>query len=104
IERRAPPRPARPRKKWNWRPLAFKGAIGLAVASMAVIYQETLPRVERQGGSTISSGSLASPQIAQIKGHKGAVDGVLHTRDGRLLVTTGDDGTLKVWQSGTRAL
>lgn len=104
IERRIPPRPARPRRKWNWRPLATKAAIGLMVASLAVIYQRTLPRVERQGEGTITSGSLATAQIAQIKGHKGAVDSVGHTTDGRFIVTTGDDGTLKVWQSGTRAL
>lgn len=104
IERRIPPRPARPKKKWRWRSLAVKGAIGLTVASLAVIYQDALPRVERQGSSTISSGSLPTTQVAQIKGHKGAVDGIGYTPDGRFIVTTGNDRTLKVWQSGSRSL
>jgi WD40 repeat protein len=104
IERRIPPRPARPKRKWPWRSLAVKGAIGLTVASLAVIYQDALPKVERQGSSTISSGSLPTPQVAQIKGHKGAVDGVAHTSDGRFIVTTGNDRTLKVWQNGSRSL
>ncbi len=105
VERRAP-RPARPKKKRSWRPLVAKGLIGLGVASLAVAYQNTLPRVELQGSGTVSSGGLLhGPQVAQIKGaHKGAVDGVAHTPDGRHVVTTGEDGTLKVWNSGSRAL
>ena len=104
VERRKP-RPARPKKKRSWRPLIAKGLIGLGVASLAVAYQNRLPQIERQGSGTVSSGQLPSPQIAEIKGvHQGAINGVAHTPDGRHIITTGEDGTLKVWQTGTRTL
>ena len=95
----------RPKKKRSWRPLIIKGLIGLTIAGLAVAYQNALPRVERQGEGTISSGALPGPQIAEIKGaHKGAVDGVGYTSDGRQFVTIGDDGTLKLWESPGRTL
>ena len=100
IERRATPRPTRPKKKRSWRPLIIKGIIGLAIAALAVAYQNSLPRVERQGQGTFSSGALPGPQIAQIKDvHKGGVQGVGYTSDGRQFVTIGNDGTLKLWDS-----
>jgi serine/threonine protein kinase len=105
VERRTPPRPGRPRKKRSWRPLVVKAVIGLTIAALAVAYQNALPRVERQGEGTFSSGALAGPQIAQIKGaHKGAVEGIGYLSDGRQLVTVGDDGTLKLWETGGRTL
>ena len=100
IERRATPRPTRPKKKRSWRPLIIKGIIGLAIAALAVAYQNSLPRVERQGQGTFSSGALPGPQIARIKDvHKGGVQGVGYTSDGRQFVTIGNDGTLKLWDS-----
>ncbi|MEO8652047.1 MAG: serine/threonine-protein kinase, partial [Hyphomicrobiaceae bacterium] len=105
VERRAASRFQRPKKKRSWRPLIIKGLIGLTIAGLAVAYQNALPRVERQGEGTISSGALPGPQIAEIKdAHKGAVDGVGYTSDGRQFVTIGDDGTLKLWDSPGRTL
>ena len=105
IERRAAPRPGRPKKKRSWRPLVVKGAIGLTIASLAVAYQNALPRLERQGEGTVSSGALPGPQVALIKGaHKGAIVGIGYTSDGRQLVTIGDDGALKLWESRGRTL
>jgi serine/threonine protein kinase len=105
IERRPATRPGRAKKKRSWRPLIIKGVIGLTVAGLAVAYQNALPRVERQGEGTVSSGALPGPQVAEIKGaHKGAVDGVGYTSDGRQFVTVGDDGTLKLWESPGRTL
>jgi hypothetical protein len=105
IERRAAPRPGRPKKKRSWRPLVIKGVIGLTIAGLAVAYQNAQPRVERQGEGTLSSGALPGPQIAQIKdAHKGAVAGIGYTSDGRQFVTIGDDGTLKLWESRGRTL
>jgi serine/threonine protein kinase len=100
IERRAAPRPTRPKRKRSWRPLIIKGIIGLAIAALAVAYQNSLPRVERQGQGTFSSGALPGPQIAQIKDvHKGGVQGVGYTSDSRQFVTIGNDGTLKLWDN-----
>jgi serine/threonine protein kinase len=105
IERRASTRPGRAKKKRSWRPLIIKGVIGLTVASLAVAYQNALPRVERQGEGTVASGALPGPQVAEIKGaHKGVVDGIGYTSDGRQFVTVGDDGTLKLWETPGRTL
>jgi len=105
IERRPATRPGRAKKKRSWRPLIIKGVIGLTVAGLAVAYQNALPRVERQGEGTVSSAALPGPQVAEIKGaHKGAVDGIGYTSDGRQFVTVGDDGTLKLWESAGRTL
>jgi len=101
---RRAPKPARAKKKRSWRPLLFKAAIGFGVAWLAVAYQNAPARVERQGAGTLSSGTLASAQVGEIKGHKGGLTGVGHTPDGRFIVTTGDDATLKVWQDGGRKL
>jgi serine/threonine protein kinase len=105
VPRRAskPARAKAKKRRW-WRPLLFKAAIGFAVAWLAVAYQNALPRVERQGAGTVSSAAVALPQVGEIKGHKGGLTGVGHTPDGRLIITAGEDATLKIWQSGTRTL
>lgn len=106
IERRPAPRPARAKKKRSWRPLIIKGMIGLGIAALAVAYQNSmLPRVERQGGSTLSNGALPAQRVTLIKdAHKGAVQGIGYTADGRQVVTVGDDGTLKLWDGRERTL
>jgi tRNA A-37 threonylcarbamoyl transferase component Bud32 len=104
VPRRAP-KLTRPKKKRSWRPLLFKAAIGFGFAWLAVAYQNAPPRMERQGAGTVSSGTVAaSPQVGEIRGHKGGITGVGHTPDGRFIVTTGEDATLKIWQDGGRKL
>lgn len=101
IERRAEPRPMR--SKTRWRPLAIKLLIGLGVASAAVAMQDHFPGVERRGPITASTQLINPPVATLIKGHKGPVGSVAFAGDGRWIVSTGD-GTLKVWNSSTRAL
>jgi serine/threonine protein kinase len=105
VQRRAP-KPARAKKKTRWwrRPILLKAAIGFGIAWLAVAHQNAQPRLERQGSGTVLSGVIASSQIGEIKGHKGGLTGVGHTPDGRFIVTTGEDATLKVWQDGGRKL
>jgi serine/threonine protein kinase len=105
VERRVAARAGRPKKKRSWRPLAIKAVIGLTIAALAVAYQNALPRVERQGEGTLSSGALAGPQVAEIKGaHNGAVEGIGYISDGRQFVTVGGDGMLKLWETSGRTL
>jgi serine/threonine protein kinase len=105
VPRRTPkPARAKTRKRRWWRPLLFKAAIGFGVAWLAVAYQNAMPRVERQGAGTVSSAAVASPQVGEIKGHRGGLTGVGHTPDGRFIITAGEDATLKIWQNGARTL
>jgi WD40 repeat protein/serine/threonine protein kinase len=104
-ERRLVPRPVRSRSARHWRPLAIKLFIGLGVASAAVAMQDHLPKIEGRGGSTVlTQPREASVQLAQISGHAGSVGGVAFAGDGKWLVSSGADGTLKVWDASTRTL
>lgn len=112
-ERRAEPRPMRSKRRW--RPLAIKLMIGLGVASAAVAMQDHFPVVDRRGpitGSTqtanpalpVTAQIAAPPVVIQLKGHSGPVKGVAFAGDGRWIVSSGSDGTVKVWDATTRAL
>jgi WD40 repeat protein len=108
------PKPPRPRpvrgSRRRWASLAFKLLVGVGVASAAVAMQDRLPHYESRGTSVPSSQGAQAPQsnivtpIAEIAAHKGAVSALAYTSDGRWIVTTGDDATLKVWDAGYRSL
>jgi WD40 repeat protein/serine/threonine protein kinase len=102
MERKAPPRALR--KRPSWRPLVIKLGIGLAVAGFAVSVQDKFPQIRREGAGTVLSEAGDTVPIAQLKGHKGAVSGVAFSGDGRLIVTTAADATIKVWDATTRSV
>ncbi|MGQ0672089.1 MAG: protein kinase domain-containing protein [Hyphomicrobium sp.] len=95
-------KPPRPRKiksgGRSWRPMLFKLLIGVGVASGAVAMQDRLPRFENRGQGVISSQApVQSALIGQLRGHTGPVSALAYSSDGRTLVTSGKDGSLKVW-------
>ncbi len=45
----------------------------------------------------------AQPRISMLTGHRGGATAVVFTQDGQSIVTTGADGTLKVWNAATGA-
>jgi serine/threonine protein kinase len=104
------PKPPRPRpvrgSRRRWVSLAFKLLIGVGVASAAVTMQERLPRFESRGASVPSNQSTQTGSnavivrpIAEIAAHRGAIIGVAYTDDGRWIVSSGADATLKVWDA-----
>jgi serine/threonine protein kinase len=104
------PKPPRPRpvrgSRRRWASLAFKLLVGVGVASAAVAIQDRFPRFESRGASvpssqTTQSGSNAAivTPIAEIAAHHGAITGVAYSDDGRWIVSTGEDATLKVWDA-----
>ncbi len=103
------PRPVRGSRR-KWASLAFKLLIGVGVASAAVAMQDRFPRFESRGASVPSSESAQAPHanivtpIAEITAHSGAVTGLAYTDDGRWIVTTGGDATLKVWDATYHSL
>lgn len=89
----------------SWRPLLFKLLVGVGVASGAVAMQDKLPRMESRGTATTSSQQGVEPVLAgKFEGHKGGVTALAYSDDGRVLVTTGKDGTLKVWNASSSSL
>jgi len=109
------PKPPRPRpvrgSRRRWASLAFKLLIGVGVASAAVAMQDRFPRFESRGTSVPSSETTQSSQsssivtpIAEISAQQGAISGLAYTDDGRWLVTTGEDATLKVWDATYHSL
>ncbi|MEL6374229.1 MAG: protein kinase [Pseudomonadota bacterium] len=105
-----PARPRRPRRPRvpigrTLRPLAFKFAIGLAVASVAVMVQQRMPSLESRGRTIAASHQSGLGLLRQIRIHNSQpITGLARTRDGRWLLTTGKDGTLKVWSGLGRHL
>jgi WD40 repeat protein len=84
--------------------MLYKLMIGLAIAGLAAAYQEKLPRIEGRGASVIASQSVDLAPYARLSGHKGAVTAVASADQGRWIVSTGSDATLRVWNSGSAVL
>ena len=116
--------PARPRPRHlkgsrpSLLPLVFKLLVGVGVASAAVAMQDRFPQFESRGsavttGVTTGTTSPLRPQaqapvrvtpMADIEAHRGSISGAAYTDDGRRIVTTGADGTMKVWDATYRNL
>ena len=102
-------KPARPRPvRWavaaRWRSFAVKFAIGTGIAGAALAMQDKLPHVDVPGRSLIQAALRDTPRLPVIAGHRGGTAAVGFTDDGRSVVTTGADGTLKVWNAGSGSL
>ncbi|HXF54536.1 MAG TPA: serine/threonine-protein kinase [Hyphomicrobiaceae bacterium] len=106
---RPPPRPraVRAGETWRWRPLLFKLLIGVGIAGAAIGMQGRIPSqpLDARGSGVIASatGSEAA-SISRIEGHRGGTTAVAFTDDGGTIVTTGADGTLRLWNAATGAL
>jgi serine/threonine protein kinase len=101
-EKRKPPRPRRIKgTTFSWRPLVFKLLIGAGIASAAVAWQNELPQVQSRGSAVTSSYTVENLLVGELKGHEGAVGTVNYSDDGRWIVTSGSDATLRVWDAGS---
>src|SRR5690606_26117162 len=78
-------------------PLVFKLLVGAGIASAAVAWQEDLPKVQSRGSAVTSSYSVENLLVGQLKGHQGSVATVNYSDDGRWIVTSGSDATLRIW-------
>ncbi|HUS95272.1 MAG TPA: protein kinase, partial [Hyphomicrobiaceae bacterium] len=135
--RRKPPKPRAirsARRSW-WRPLVFKLMIGIGIASIAVAYQDQLPRFEMRGSGIVSSSprdipeasiamrrrsgaqettedrkandrlkndepkSITSLLVRRFPAHPPGDTLAAYSLDQRLIVTTGRDGTMKIWSA-----
>jgi serine/threonine protein kinase len=106
VERRAPPKPRRvwrlPSRKW--RAVIFKVGAAVAIASLAVAYQESAPRTQARGAgmATVAPAEVASAM--RLVGHQGPVLAAGSSDHGRWIVSAGADATLRVWNASSGAL
>ena len=107
-ERRAPPRALRRKALPRWRGLAFKLALGLGIAGLAVAWQnrESAPppvaKVETKSETTVLSQSGEIVPVGQLKGHRGTITSVAFAADGRQIVTAAEDARIRIWNAATR--
>ncbi len=126
VLRRARPRPIPGLSKPKWRPLLFKLLIGFGVASGAVALQDKLPTFELRSSGTVSSAAKSTRPTApaaepaelrqarpeppkslllhRFSAHKTAVTSATFADGGRMILTAGADGTIKIWDAESRAL
>jgi serine/threonine protein kinase len=106
VERRAPRayrvHDRRPTRRWA--PLALKLAIGLTIAGLAVAYEDRLSWFEQRSPTASPSASADIVPLNRVVAHKGGARTVAVADEGRSIVSTGADATIKVWESATVAL
>ena len=96
--------PVRARALWrSWLPVTAKFAVGVAIASAAAALQEHRSPVPANSAGHLAQAGDAAP-IAQLKGHRGAINALGFTSDGRSIVSAAADGSLKIWSTSTRIL
>jgi WD40 repeat protein len=106
--RRPVPAPARARWRLRlpsrrWRVALFRIAAGVAIASLAVAYQEAAQRPAAP--SRPAASDTAPPaQPLRLAGHRGAVLAVAGGDADRWIVSAGADATLRLWSAASGAL
>ena len=99
----------RTRRFWRlpsrrWRSALYRVAAGVAIASLAVAYQErSAPRTADRSGPA-SRDIAPAAQAMRLVGHEGAVVAVAGGDQDRWIVSAGADATLRLWSAGSGAL
>jgi WD40 repeat protein/serine/threonine protein kinase len=120
VRRKPRPRRAQSAAPGRWWPLAMKLAIGVVIATVAVSLQDRVPGISgsspptmttqapgvRHGtGVPTTTGTLREVERSRQLGvHPGGVSALAFTADGRQIVTTGADGTIKLWDAESGAM
>ncbi len=102
---RARPAPDVPRERRLTRGLRTKVIIAAGLAGAIIALQDQIPRLLVQPHSEVTTGTNAPVvperniiKTASFKAHDGPVSGLSLSGDGRLIVTTSNDRTLRIWE------
>jgi hypothetical protein len=92
-------------------PVAYKQPLvptispaGMSLASVSTTMTTSLPRGSIPSSSTSSSSSSVMGVPVELKGHEKALTCVTVSYDGSLIVTSSDDGTIRVWDAASAQL
>ena len=109
--KKARPAPSVRRSRSLSREIKTKVIMAMAFVSAGYLFQDQLARVAQPVPASITTGaitpSFAEREIAQsgeFRAHDGPIDGLALSGDGRLIVTTGSDRMLKIWNAETHQL
>jgi Protein kinase domain/WD domain, G-beta repeat len=110
-KKRARPAPAVTRRRSLSRELKTKVILAVAFASAGFVFQDQIQRLAQPLPAGITTGAItAEPaersiaQASEFRAHDGGIDAMSFNGDGRLIVTTGSDKTLKIWNAQTQTL
>jgi tRNA A-37 threonylcarbamoyl transferase component Bud32 len=100
--------PPKPRRTWRmpsrrWRAVIFKVGAAVAIASLAVAYQQRTTRTQAHSANVVA-GEAELAHSLLLAGHKGPVAGVGIADQGRWIVSAGADATLRIWAADSGAL
>ena len=101
---------SRLRTTWRWRGLLAKFIIGAAIVAAGLSYREWQPKLLVIGQRLVHSQSVTVPLAADpvvagiIKAHDGPAEHIAFYESGRALVSTGADGSLRVWNAANGRL
>jgi WD40 repeat protein len=84
--------------------VTYKLVIGLGIAGLVAAYQEKPAHVEGRGANIVSSQTADLIQVGRLIGHKGAVTAVAVADQGRWIVSSGNDSTVRIWNAASGAL
>ncbi len=101
---RARPEPDVPRERRLTRGLRTKVIIAAGLAGALIAFQDKIPHLLVQPHGELTTGAIAPTlpernivKTASFKAHDGPVSGLSLSGDGRLIVTTSNDRTLRIW-------
>ncbi len=111
AKKRLRPAPDVARNRPLTRGLRTKVMIAAALTGAVVAFQDQIQRVLTVPANGITTGAIVAPpvertiaQSAEFKAHDGAIEQLSLSGDGRLIVTSGSDKTLKIWDAQSQVL
>jgi hypothetical protein len=112
VPSRPRPAPDVGRRRVSARGFLTKFAIAAGVVGALFTYRDQLPQNWVERANLITTGAITVPTQGEahalteahaFHAHTGAVEGVSFSGDGRLIVTTGADNVMKIWNAATRS-
>ena len=115
VPSRPRPSPDVARRRFLSGKLMTKMIVAAGLSGAVIAFHDRVPQFLANQASLITTGAINTTpapggehdtvtETHAFKAHTGSIEGIGFSGDGRLMVTTGGDKTLKIWDSATRTL